>query len=330
MGGFRTRSELVAAGILEPDPNYSEHAKMVGEFLRLQSKPNVPRALEPQYRNEQDFTRVLSLLPDRFFAPFDEVAEALGVSKLLLAPDEQAVQIWNSNAYRQKLVRAVEAYSDDESGPTPDLFPRLVDAWQGLNWESEVEPDDWPQIQRIAVAGGRNIDRATEALRSYIRLDGVPELICSGKAPSWDPKGEIDGQVIDITEAGAVRAFWRMHGVPDRKIKIETNASSTAENANFLVSMLDGCAGATLFITSPFHLARFRLGLEMKMPSEAKRFYRSSRSNKYMEAESFFFTDPKAGYQRHVGIHAALTEYLKIAHDVCVESYQQPEPAIAA
>jgi uncharacterized SAM-binding protein YcdF (DUF218 family) len=132
-----------------------------------------------------------------------------------------------------------------------------------------------------------------------------------------------------MTEAEANSAYWRMLGVPHNRIIAEARSQDTTENAHFLLEALDDVAKqsgnyatAILLVTTPFHLARYRLNVEIDLLEQRQGievYALGSVGSRYYGAEFYFYTDPKAGYNRSMTLKVVFNEYLKIAFDLCAE-----------
>jgi uncharacterized SAM-binding protein YcdF (DUF218 family) len=81
-------------------------------------------------------------------------------------------------------------------------------------------------------------------------------------------------------EAGLMRDFLVLHGIPAEAVALENRASSTRENALFVADMLRGTSGRVVLVTSDYHMGRalraFRkVGLDpdaFPLPDALKRF----------------------------------------------------------
>ncbi len=90
-------------------------------------------------------------------------------------------------------------------------------------------------------------DRMTEALvlaRTYPNAS----IIFSGGIGSLTDAGE--------TEAETAHRFFLAQGIAPERLLLESEARNTAENASFLKTLLAEQSGATLLVTSAFHMPR--------------------------------------------------------------------------
>ncbi|HEX5322551.1 MAG TPA: YdcF family protein, partial [Capsulimonadaceae bacterium] len=173
--------------------------------------------------------------------------------------------------------------------------------------------------------GSRTYDRTAEAFRAYLQTSGRAVFVASGNAPYYDPTNA----GIETTESEVNAAYLRLFGVPAGKIYIEALSQDTEENAQFLPKALNQIAvkeghpiKKLLLVTSPFHLARYRLHVETSLDSyepSVEVFAIGARASRYW-AETYFLIDAKSGYTRDGTMTVVLVEYLKIAFDLCAET----------
>ena len=170
-----------------------------------------------------------------------------------------------------------------------------------LNLERERPPEEWADINAIAVPGSRTYDRAAEAFRAYLKTNGQAFIVASGRAPYYDPNNE----AVQFTEAEANTSYLRMLGVPGDRIIVEATSQDTAENVEFLEDAFSQIqeirstpVQKLLLVTSPFHLARYRFNVELNLRGTKCDIYAvGSKASRYW-AETYFLVDPKSGYTR--------------------------------
>ncbi len=294
----------------------------VTSFMELKGRPSRPIDERLVTRERAEFDRIWrSYLPKTFFDPFNWLLARLGLAQLKVEPDESSIALWNQKDFVPRLSAAVTRVLD--AGEDGLLIPKLVATFLNLEREEVPAQKDWSTITIIAVPGSRTYDRAAEAFRAYLRTQGNAFVVCSGQAPYYDEHN----QNIQLTEAEANAAYLRMLGVPAEKIKIESLSRDTSENVDFLTGAITEiedehglAAERILLVTSPFHLARFRLSVNLMLESgqhHIKKIYAmGSKASRYW-AESYFLTDAKSGYTREMTMGVVFNEYLKIAFDLC-------------
>src|ERR1700728_2388928 len=75
----------------------------------------------------------------------------------------------------------------------------------------------------------------------YYREQPYKEIVVSGK-----------------DSAPGMRDFFVMNGVPADRVRTETNATSTYDNARFTAQLLKGTPGKVVLVTSDYHVFRAR------------------------------------------------------------------------
>jgi uncharacterized SAM-binding protein YcdF (DUF218 family) len=320
---FRPIDEEFQRGILVDNVSHREDQEVVLSFIRLMGRPNRPIDPVIYPREPTAFAQIRSMLPEDFFDPFDQLLRAVGMPELQVEPDLAAINEWNTPFFASALVASVERALDE--GGLPRLVPLLVDVFRNLEREHQPSDSEWQTISAITIPGSRTYDRAAEAYRAYRKTQGNAYLITSGRAPYYDPRNADT----ELTEAEANAAYLRMLGVPASRIITEGDSKDTNENAAFLPRALRRIpetkpADRTrlLLVTSPFHLARYRLGVEALLESQGTAcdvFALASRAGYYW-AETYFLTDAKSAYNRQGTMGIVFNEYLKIAFDICAKS----------
>ena len=340
MAGTNDPWDALEQGILVENPLAAEDYRTVVSFLSLSSREHRPIDKEVHPRDQDDHLARRALLPDDFFEPFNQVLELVDVEPIRVSPEAPRFGRWNDMAswnnswfVSEVVTRITKAL---EKGSAPKLVPALVAAHLNLAREERPQSEEgYRLITAIVVPGGRTFDRVIEAYRLYLACEGKPALITTGNAPYWDP----NNSGIGITEAQANRAHWRLLGIPDEKIYTEPESKDTPENAHSLLEELKEIGGRNgksqhviALVTSPFHLARFRLNFETTLREydiSAHLYAFASQCNRYYAPEFFFYTDPKAGYDRDITLKNVLDEYLKIAFDLCAEKRSSEQKAKA-
>lgn len=314
--------------VLTDNNDHKEDYGRVLSFIRLKGRPSRPIDAIVVARSPEDFRGHRQKLPEQFFEPFNRLLRLVGFPELRVEPDLGAVQEWNDSTYVPKLVSQIGQWLDD--GDKPRLVPTLVWAFRNLERERLPATQEWPAITAIAIPGSRTYDRAAEAYRAYLQTEGGATLITSGRSPYYDAETE-------LTESEANAAYLRLLGVPRERIIPEAESRDTEENAEYLIAALrqiehhNGTpVSKLLLVTSPFHLARYRLNVEMMLEVEhpsVKVYAIGSRASRYW-AETYFMIDAKSGYTREATLGVVLNEYLKIAFDLCAQrrpSHTKPE-----
>ena len=300
-------------------PTRQEDYQKVRSFAQLKGRPNRPIDIKIVPRAREEFEAALERLEGiSFFDPFNILLELMGRSHLRVEPSQDAIDTWNYAEFVPKLVGEVCDRLD--RGINPLLVPRLVSLFLNLERESLPSPAAWSDVDVIAVPGSRTFDRAAEAFRAYLRSGGHAVLVTSGKAPYYDERNES----IQLTESEANAAYLRLLGVPDERIIPESHSRDTDENVEFLPEALKrierkrgSLVQTILLVTSPFHLARYRLSVELMLKGTQRRVFAvGSKASRYW-AETYFLTDAKSGYTREATIGVVFNEYLKIAYDCC-------------
>lgn len=315
--------EQFRKGILADNPEHQRDQELVLSFVRLKGRPSRPIDARVVPRSREAFAHRLSKIPADFFDPFNRVLELLHIPLVTLEPTPLTISKWNNQDFGQDMVRQAVHHLDAEISPR--LIPYMVDLFLNLEIERPPGDDEWGKTCAIVVPGSRTFDRAAEASRAYRMGGGSPVLMLSGKAPYYDP----DNSQFQLTEAEANAAYLRLLGVPEHKIMTEQESMDTVENAEFLVEALNllghdhgGAACRVLLVTSPFHLARYRLNVELLCEASGitvDLYSIGSRASRYW-AETYFLTDAKSGYRREDTLGVVFNEYLKIAFDICAEN----------
>ena len=312
-----------ADGTLVENPEHQVDQELVLAFVRLKGQPSRPIDREVFARSADDFKSRRTRLSSDFFEPFNRLLKLIEVREIRVEPDLSEIGAWNTPDFGQHLVDETVRHLD--TIPTPRLVPYLVDLFLNLETERRPSADAWNAICAIVVPGSRTYDRAAEAYRAYRMGEGNAIFVVSGKAPYYDA----DNSAFELTESEANAAYLRLLGVPRAKIVSERESMDTVENAEFLAEALralghdHGDASCNvLLVTSPFHLARFRLNVETMLESlgvPVNLFSIGSRASRYW-AETYFMTDAKSGYRREDTLGVVFNEYLKIAFDVCAQN----------
>lgn len=290
-------------------------------FTRLKGRPSRPFDKKPSLRTEDEYQRVSQKLGPDFFRPFNRLLKLVNIPEIEVDPRQpDEIARWNAPEFIDVLVKAIEDRLDARL--TARLVPYLVQAFINLEWEDRPRDSEWIELNAIVVPGSRTLDRAAEAHRAYRYSHGNAYMITSGKAPYYDR----DRDNPRFIESQASAAYLRLLGVPRPKIIIEQVSMDTDENAEFLVEALhlvERMSGSearkVLLVTSPFHLARYRLNVELTLDQNnmaLQVFSIGSRASRYW-AETYFLEDAKSGYDRTSTMKIVLNEYLKIAFDLC-------------
>lgn len=314
---------VLGGDLLVSNPGHREDYELVRSFMRLRSRPNRPVGRPGVLRGLSDFAHARSKLPVGFFRPFHVLLELVGSAPIRVEPDLGAIGEWNHEEFVPSVVESVSKSLDDLENPR--LIATLVWAFANLERERVPSPQDWADIAVIAVPGSRGYGRAAEAFRAYLRSGGHAKLVMLGRSPYYDRSSTDSG----LTEAEANAAYLRLLGVPANRICIEAKSQDTRENVRYLFTILEEVGHDArdgnqklLLITSNYHLARYRLHVELK--AEAKGagtevFAMGARAGRYW-AETYFLTDPKLGYTREEAMELVFNEYLKIAYGLCTDS----------
>jgi uncharacterized SAM-binding protein YcdF (DUF218 family) len=312
--------------ILAGNPNYQKDLELVLSFMHLESRPNRPVDDVIVPKNLDDFNRVRRRLPAEFYKPFNLLLEFVRFSPIRVEPDVEAINEWNNKEFIPGLVKTVSELLDN--GENLWLIPTLMWVFSNLQRERIPSLRDWPRINIIAVPGARGYGRAVEAFRAYIYSEGRARLVMLGKSPYYDP----ENTGFDLSESEAGAAYLRLLGVPANRIYIESDSRNTRENVRFFAAILDqikqkepGRKQKVLLITSPYHLARYRLHVETMVEDEelnVEVFAMASRVSRYW-AETYFFSDPKFGYTREEAMGHVFNEYVKIAYGICTEKHYE-------
>jgi len=319
-----TMEMVFQQSMLVDNPHQKEDYEIVQSFLQLTSRPSRPIDTEVVPRLREDFLRMRRLLPGDFFEPFNTLLDLVGMPEMMVEPEMDAIRVWNNHEFAPRLLEQASSLLDGEGSSR--LVPILV--WVFLNLEHEARPStaqDWTRIDVITVPGSRNYDRTAEAFRAYIRTRGGAALITSGRAPYYDPTNS----GVPVTEAQAYAAYLRLLGVPSHHIYPEYASHDTQENAEFITRAIkaieqdhQGKVRTMLLVTSPFHLARYRLNVESVIDSGTLAIDRvyaiGSRSSRYW-AETYFLADARTGTLREPLMRAVFNEYFKIAFDICAQ-----------
>ena len=305
------------------ESSYAADYKTVTTFLTLQGAGTRPVDKQVFVRSRTEFSAIRKLLPRWFFEPFNSLRAMLELEPLVVEPSESQIADWNQEHYVRTMVDRTQQFLD--RGGRPRLIPTLVRVYSNLNHQRVPPKSALSKLSAIVVPGSRSFDRAIEAYHYFNLCSGRPYLITTGKAPYYDA----DNSGLQITEAAANSAYWRMLGIPEEMIIAEGDSQDTSENADFLLAALDNLprlskpkSTCLLLVTSPFHLARYRLNVQMSLAAANRQvdvFAVGSRSNRYYGAEFYFYTDPKAGYERSSTLATVFNEYLKIAFDLCAK-----------
>lgn len=313
-------------GILVDNPQHREDYEKILAFSRLKGRPNRPIDSVVFPRAEEEFHRLRPKLPVDFFVPFNRLAEIARVPPIDVEPDLGAIQVWNQTDFVPRLVSTITELLDDRGSAR--LVPILVWAFLNLEREHLPPPKEWPIIDAITIPGSRTNDRTAEAFRAYLATQGKAYLITSGRAPYYDP----ENTGIELTESEANAAYLRLLGIPRSHIYSEASSQDTDENAAFLPVAMRQIEQEhqikmrrILAVTSPFHLARYRLNIETMIEIEGLDilvYAIGSRASRYW-AETYFVTDAKSGYSRESTMGVVLNEYLKIAFGLCAENRPQ-------
>jgi uncharacterized SAM-binding protein YcdF (DUF218 family) len=320
-----------AAGKIVDNYDYQSDYETVLSFARLKGRGTRPIDSVVIPNDPDEFESLVSLIEPDFFEPFQRLLELVGFQRILIGPDLANIAVWNNKDYETHLISAIERMLD-EGGCTP-LVPALVAAFWNL--EREKDPGElWGSIDVIAIPGSRTQDRVAEAFRAYLRTEGRATLVTSGRAPYYDP----NNTQLELTEAEVSKAYLRLLGIPDFQIVSESESRDTQENAEFLISALTESEARRsapveriLLVTSPFHLARYRFGVEqliLQAQLNVSIYAIGSRASRYW-AETYFLVDAKSGYPREVTLRVVLGEYLKLAFDICAKRRPTEVKAVA-
>jgi hypothetical protein len=317
-------NKAIAEKIIDPsnNPRPREDYRKVTSFLQLKGRPSRPIDERIAVREPADFARVRRKLPKEFFEPFNWLLKLADRPALQVEPDDASIKLWNQPEFVPRLVGDICRLLD--AGDNSLLVPKLVAAFLNLERERQPSKADWATISVIAVPGSRTYDRAAEAFRAYLRTQGKAVIVCSGKSPYYDP----DNENVQLTESEANACYLRLLGVPGDRICVESTSRDTSENVQFLpdaISQLEVAKGiqfkSILLVTSPFHLTRYRLGVEQILNSSGdnakKIFAIGSKASRYW-AETYFLADAKSGYTHEATMGVVFNEYLKIAFDLCI------------
>eukprot|EP00931_Biecheleriopsis_adriatica_P099382 TRINITY_DN7386_c0_g1_i1.p1 TRINITY_DN7386_c0_g1~~TRINITY_DN7386_c0_g1_i1.p1 ORF type:complete len:402 (+),score=76.05 TRINITY_DN7386_c0_g1_i1:37-1206(+) len=134
--------------------------------------------------------------------------------------------------------------------------------FSGFDWDSQNEVAPWltniveGSNKAIGIVLGQSLNPdgsapqvlVDRALKAKELLDGgmVSMLVVSG----GDPAG------VGTTEASQLAKVLEDHGIPKNKIILESQATTTAENAWFALRWIPKGTGKLYIITSDFHIAR--------------------------------------------------------------------------
>ncbi len=310
----------IESGMLDDNLQHPDDQEIVLSFMRLRGRSSRPvdRVVVP--RSRRDFERLRAKLPVDFFTPLYELLALLNRHSISVQPDADIVAQWNRTDFTPSLTASVIDRLD--SGGTPRLVPTLVALFYNLERDRLPSSEDWNRITAISIPGCRSFDRAAEGFRAYLQTGGKALLITSGRAPHYDP----DNAGCQVSESEASAAYLRLLGVPGNRIFCEASSNDTVENADFLVHVIDEIAErygtsrqSVLLTTSPFHLARYRLSVELRLEGigrDVEVFASASRAGKFA-AENYFLADATSGYPREHTVGVVVNEYLKIAYDLC-------------
>jgi uncharacterized SAM-binding protein YcdF (DUF218 family) len=308
-------------GYIVDNPQYDVDYRTVVAFGELKGRPSRPFDQEVVVRSTADFETIRGRLPMEFFEPFNELLRYLRLSPLIVEPNMAAINTWNDKDFSARMIQGVVGALQDHR--IPALVPMLVSVFLNLEQTKAPPNNQWDLIDLITVPGSRSFDRPAEAFRAYLNAGGVPKIATFGKAPYYDDTNS----GIEVTEAEAMSAFLRLLGVPKEKLYRETESNDTVENASFLLRVLDEIdfnrdgISRILLVSSPFHLARYRLNVEMELASanlQYEIYAIGSRASRYW-AETYFISDSKTGYTRESMLNIVFNEYLKIAFDLCAQ-----------
>jgi len=314
--------EAVETGVVSSNPDHVQDQQLVLLFIDLKGGPSRPIDLVVIPRSPEEFDRVRRKLPEGFFEPFNRLRRLASLSEIQVLPDLDAINEWNRKDCASRMMNEVVSLLDN--GPSPLLVPLLVEVFLNLERERIPIPEEMPEILAISIPGSRTYDRAAEAYRAYILTKGNAFLVTSGKAPYYDP----NQSGVEITESEANAHYLRLLGVPPNKIFTEAQAGDTGENADFLAQIVGRLSAQKgirkpkiLLSTSPFHIARYRFNVELRMEEngiDADVYAVGSRASRYW-AENYFLTDSKTAYTREQTMQVVFNEYLKIAFDTCAQ-----------
>ena len=315
----REESDDRQEAFLVANPEYSLDYRRVVSFLDLRSTLHRPIDETVSLRQAREFKDLRAFLPRRFFAPFNQLCRLLGHPEPVIEPKQEHLDVWNRQEYVKELVARTTHALDTDGFPW--LIPNLVSVYENLNHQRHLPRTRLTTLSGIVVPGSRSFDRVIEAFRYYRLGKGCPYLITTGKAPYWDS----ENRDVHLTEAEANAAYWRMLGAPPDRILAESESQDTSENADFLLDVLGRLRAEApspiriLLVTTPFHLARYRLNVEMtfRRVTDVDIYAVGSTGSRYYGAEFYFYTDPKAGYDRSITLGTVFQEYLKIAFDLC-------------
>ena len=313
---------MYSVEFLADNPDHKHHQEIVLSFVRLKGRPSRPIDETVIPRQPEDFARVRRKLPDDFFDPFNQLLRVVNMPPIRVEPDSGIIAEWNHKDFMPKLRNEVTDSLDNRR--IPRLVPALVSAFYNLERQRAPSDEEWPTLSAIAVPGSRTFERAAEAFRAYLFAQGRPFILLAGRAPYYDPSNA----GYDLTEAEANEAYLRMLSIPKERIYIEDRSQDTKENAEFLPAVLKEIGSELeiknykiLLVTSPFHLARYRLNTEMMLEEsgvQSEIFAIGSKASRYW-AETYFIEDSKSGYTRESTMGVVFNEYLKIAFDLCAD-----------
>lgn len=311
---FAAPSTIWKSNLVTASPRM--HADLAGllVFAQMRSRPNRPAAREIRPRSAAEYTTLLALLPNNFFAPFNKLRGTLGLRLIEIVPDIAELSIWNEPEFVPTMVKQIVGAIDD--GQAPQLIPALVEAYYNLENGHEPGAEYWEQIVAIVVAGSRSMTRTARAALLWHKTGGKSSIILTGNAPSYDK----NNQEIGYTESEIGASHLRLLGLPEEKLILESESHTTLENASLMLRKVQTLAAAgarkILLVTSDFHLARFRFYVEMAAMqggmSDIEIFALGAKPDLF-QAETYFLEPTR----RESALATVLNEYLKIAFTLC-------------
>ncbi|HEY3325056.1 MAG TPA: YdcF family protein [Planctomycetota bacterium] len=301
----------------------------VSDLVRVEKFfPLTGNALRPQgclvpRRFAESQHIINSFLAKNFFGPLDEFLRMLNQNPLQIKPEN--LRQWNTPnaALEVKLARsAARVLARSSSRKRDALRTALIKLAHNLNAFAERPPSPWRAEdisgQRVVLfcPGGRKFDRPGQAFHEYIKTAGTGWILTAGKGPYWEKQQGVPH------EADAFASFLRLLEVPDSRIFKEVGSRDTLENAKCLMSKLQEIAAraaqslsdmSLVVITHPYHVARCVLNCQLIFMDQnvTPKIYAVPCSYRY-SAHSFDESRNRFKY-----VKVVLTEYLKIATDVC-------------
>ncbi len=154
----------------------------------------------------------------------------------------------------------------------------LVSGTPIVSWWTTALAGPWddPAGDTLVVLGGDVLDNGTIGLSSYWRTVYAARAFEHGEFRLIILSG---GAVLGVTVAEAMTSFLRCSGVPASAFQLETQSTTTRENALFVKPLLEAVPGPAVLMTSDYHMFRaqrtFRkLGIQVRprpIPDALKR-----------------------------------------------------------